>query len=447
MRNQHHQFYFVLSVLFIVATICILSYSYAYTRKSAFPSQLLGKEKQIIQSKNDTSPSTTTGSSSREMCGYNPPDDYCLTCDAYYLKSDEYDDGQCGETDKSCVMQCPNAPRCTSDPTDYCEGYCCKDFQCVLFFGCKYECSYEAVGCGGVCCEKREEVSKDFWDKAADKGAQWFIKRASKFVFGGCGLFCRAFIEFLFYPRQPGVLMSIDCWKLPSQTVQNRTADRDKNYPILDDTLLTSDVISDAFEGRRLDYNYYYNKEIIGPNLDAAFVIKVKIPETHSEFTSTTDQGGIIWMEEWTKQLYDDFSGCNDCCQCASKGKALCLSKCSGKVKISFNYNIKDYAWPDWDFNYTKFAESKYSSSYRGQMRSGFFFNNSLLFREFDFSDFTNDVATFPLFGKDDYEGVLVGCHVYPSPDDSPNTGTQRSCSLLFIMMNCLCILFIFLHM
>eukprot|EP00957_Ditylum_brightwellii_P105179 8017410-Ditylum_brightwellii.AAC.1 len=96
---------------------------------------------------------------------------------------------------------------------------------------------------------------------AEEKAAKWFIKWVSKFFVGGCGLPCQAFIQFLFAPHPPNMIMSVDCWKLPNQTDVPRTAPYNSNeYPILGDTLVTLDVDSDNAEHRREMCNVIANK-------------------------------------------------------------------------------------------------------------------------------------------------------------------------------------------
>mmetsp|Transcript_8640 Transcript_8640/g.11440 ORF Transcript_8640/g.11440 Transcript_8640/m.11440 type:complete len:447 (+) Transcript_8640:53-1393(+) len=377
---------------------------------------------------------------SRDLCGFDPPKSYCGFCDNYYRQHNSNGEGTCDN--KECTYQCSDQVRCSSDPSHYCPGYCCKDFGCTIF-GCREKkCDYNSVGCNGICCERRDEVSQDFWEKAEEKAAKWFIKRASKFFVGGCGLPCQAFIQFLFAPRPPDTIMSVDCWKLPNQTDVPRTAPRNSDeYPILGDTLVTSDVDLDAAEHRRETYNVIANKtrqELWGgsPGLESAFAFKLKIPELHSDFVRSS-KGGVSSVAEWAKLLYDEFSGCTDCCDCAIN-KVACLQKCSNRVRILFNYNIEGYEWPDWSYDENEHVEMRYSYI-NSNTPMGYHYNNSLLFEKVDFSDAEGSgdaVATLPKFEKQTYDGVFVGCHIYPH---AWRTTSASSSSFLLYFSGTLC--------
>lgn len=276
------------------------------------------------------------------------------------------------------------------------------------------------MGCNGVCCERRDEVVQDFWEKSEEKAAKWFIKRASKVLVGGCGLPCQAFIQFLFMPRPPDTVLAVDCWKLDNQTDVPRTVPReDEEYPVLSDTLVTSDVDWDAAEFRKETYNVIANETrqpLWGgkPPLESAFAIKLKIPELYSDFVRSSE-GGIPWIAQYAKLLYDEFSGCTDCCDCAMN-KPACLAKCSNRVNVIFNYNIQGYKWPDWSYDENEHVEMGYRYVSYNTPR-GYHYNNSLLFEKVDFADAEGSgdaVATLPKFEKNTYDGVLVGCHIYP---------------------------------
>mmetsp|Transcript_36541 Transcript_36541/g.55901 ORF Transcript_36541/g.55901 Transcript_36541/m.55901 type:complete len:130 (-) Transcript_36541:24-413(-) len=68
---------------------------------------------------------------SRDLCGFDPPKSYCGFCDNYYRQHNSNGEGTCDN--KECTYQCSDQVRCSSDPSHYCPGYCCKDIGCTIF--------------------------------------------------------------------------------------------------------------------------------------------------------------------------------------------------------------------------------------------------------------------------------------------------------------------------
>ena len=87
---------------------------------------------------------------------------------------------------------------------------------------------------------------------------------------------------------------------------------------------------------------------------------------------------------------------------------------------------------PDWEWNHTFWSNNKYSASkWSRHTPYKFYFNNSLLFHELGFLNFVGAICTFTLRTKYEYDGVLLGCHVYPSPSDDPNASMRCTFAIL----------------
>eukprot|EP00546_Thalassionema_frauenfeldii_P016460 CAMPEP_0178899174 /NCGR_PEP_ID=MMETSP0786-20121207/2744_1 /TAXON_ID=186022 /ORGANISM="Thalassionema frauenfeldii, Strain CCMP 1798" /LENGTH=249 /DNA_ID=CAMNT_0020569983 /DNA_START=534 /DNA_END=1284 /DNA_ORIENTATION=- len=228
------------------------------------------------------------------------------------------------------------------------------------------------------------------------------------------------------------MVMTVDCWKLDSHDPGNR------DYPILDNALFTSAVNDTAIAQRKKQNDDFAAQTAYIPwkhkdaQVDGAFVVKINFPQDHRSFTRGVP-GGVHWLEEHIKLLYDDYSGCTKCFACSiwissSDGGKECLKRCSKNVRIEFNYNIFDYAWPDWQYDDEKVLTEKF---YKGQNTpKGDYFLDPLLFETLPLWGLTpaDEIETFPPTEEGStLETMSLGCHVYPHPWNNERSGATTT--------------------